>query len=70
MDRGAWQATLLGVTKSRTQLKQLGTAQGLMIGSNVTNSPKVIQSSDVDASVDCQTTTVKRFPIAVNKSLP
>jgi len=25
MDRGAWRATLLGVTKSRTRLKQLST---------------------------------------------
>ena len=25
MDRGLWQATVLGVTKSRTQLKQLNT---------------------------------------------
>ena len=27
MDRGAWQATVLGVAKSWTQLKQLSTAQ-------------------------------------------
>ena len=44
MDRGAWQATVLVVAKSRTQLKRLGTAQGLMIGSNVTTSPKVTHS--------------------------
>ena len=27
MERGAWQATVHGVTKSQTQLKQLSTAQ-------------------------------------------
>ena len=27
MDRGAWRATVHGVTKSRTRLKQLNTAQ-------------------------------------------
>ena len=27
MDRGAWQATVHGVTKSQTQLKQLGMAR-------------------------------------------
>ena len=29
MDRGAWQATVYGVTKSRTRLKQLSTHGGL-----------------------------------------
>ena len=30
MDRGAWQATVHGVTKSRTQLKQLSTHAGFI----------------------------------------
>ena len=33
MDRGAWQATVLGVAKSQTQLKQLSTHEHVVLKS-------------------------------------
>ena len=55
MDRGAWWVAVHGITKSRTRLKRLSTAQHITLDAKITELAKIIamlQPKDVKIRVE------------------